>query len=165
VSEFIVLFDILDCIECVRWGLLLSMIAASVCHAASLGFAVQKWLNGSRSCSRCRFLAAHGTLDLTAVPTPAPLTEGGGSDSWRLTEHWIWRQSRPPPRSPREGDLILGGPRNIGFNGSPDPLPAPLTEERGSDAAVAKLLCPLINYRNGWNSSRSSLWKLFAKIG
>jgi len=46
--------SLLGCIKCMRCRILLPMIAVSVrqsvCHAAQLGFTVQKWLNESRCC-------------------------------------------------------------------------------------------------------------------
>jgi len=65
---------LLGCIECVRRRLLLSMNAVSVCHVAQLSFTVQKWLNGSTSCSGKH---SWGPKEYCVIRGPDPLTSRG----------------------------------------------------------------------------------------
>jgi len=50
-------------------------VSLSLCHAASQGFDVKKWLNGLMLCLGWRLLETQGTLCWMGVPVP-PLSEG-----------------------------------------------------------------------------------------
>jgi len=55
-------------------------VCLSVCHAAQLGFTVQKWLNGSRSCLGWTTPGGLSNIVLDGGPDPST-ARGGGFDA------------------------------------------------------------------------------------